>query len=187
MQFSGNYLIFAHREKVWNALNDTKILQKAIPGCDSIEWQSPSTLDLVIRVDLGVIKPRFAGELELSNIIAAKSYTLCGHARGNLLGMARARANVKLSEYHLRQKDFEREFLSRDVEFDPDDLMSSGPQATVLEFKASGGASKKIMALGSKLVGKSAQRIINGFMGRFSSAMHTPISPLPKNNVAQET
>ncbi|MCF6327395.1 MAG: hypothetical protein L3J21_08900 [Devosiaceae bacterium] len=180
MEFSGKYLIFAKRKRVWSALNDEMVLKEAIPGCDSIEWQSSTTLELTIRVNLGVIKPKFAGELELSNIIEAKSYTLCGHAKGSFLGMAKARADVHLSKYRLLEKDFELEFLSQEVEIDPDGSSSPGAAGTILEFEASGGASKNIMALGSKLIGNSAQRVINGFMGRFSSAMQAPVAQLPK-------
>lgn len=185
MEFSGKYLIFACRKRVWSALNDVKVLKKAIPGCDSIEWQSSSALDLSIRVNLGVIKPKFGGELELSNIVEAKSYTLCGHAKGNLLGAARASADVRLSKYKLLEKDFEREFLFSEIEINTDAFLNPTAKGTILEFEASGGASKKIMALGTKLIGNSAQRIINGFMGRFSSAMQAPIAQLPKNNAGE--
>ncbi|VAW12893.1 hypothetical protein MNBD_ALPHA11-2127 [hydrothermal vent metagenome] len=187
MEFSGKYLIFARRRRVWSALNDVKVLKKAIPGCDNIEWQSSSTLDLSIRVNLGVIKPKFGGELELSNIIEAKSYTLCGHAKGNLLGVARASADVKLNKYRLQEKDFARDFLFPEIEIDPDALLNPSAAGTVLEFEASGGASKKIMALGNKLIGNSAQRVINGFMGRFSSAMQAPIAQLPKNLTGEKS
>jgi len=182
MDFNGKYLIFAKRKRVWRALNDVKVLKKAIPGCDSINWQSSSTLALTIKVNLGVIKPKFAGELELSDIIEAKSYTLCGHAKGNLLGMAKARADVYLSKYRLLEQDFEREFLFPKIEINPDEFLNSNAVGTILEFEASGGASKKIMALGNKLIGSSAQRLINGFMGRFSFAMQAPIAQLPKKN-----
>jgi len=185
MEFSGKYLIFAKRRRVWSALNDVKVLKKAIPGCDYIKWQSSSTLNLTIRVNLGVIKPKFAGELELSNIIEAKSYTLCGHAKGSLLGMAKASADVNLSKYRLLEKDFEREFLFPELEIIPDAFSNPNLTGTILEFEASGGASKNIMALGNKLIGNSAQRVINGFMGRFSSAMQAPIVQLPKETTRE--
>ena len=38
MDMSGEYKIPAPRETVWDALNDPEILQKAIPGAESVTW-----------------------------------------------------------------------------------------------------------------------------------------------------
>ncbi|GIS66491.1 MAG: hypothetical protein CM1200mP5_2750 [Candidatus Pelagibacterales bacterium] len=36
MKLSGSYQINLEKKKVWEALNDPKILQKTIPGCKGI-------------------------------------------------------------------------------------------------------------------------------------------------------
>ncbi len=151
MQFGGSYLVAASRQAVWQALNDTAILKAVIPGCRRIDWTSETALELEIEVNLGLMQPVFAGDLELRNIVPAQSYTLAGRGRGGLLGKAEAAADITLSD-------------------DGDH--------TRLVFVASGGADGGIMKLGKSLIGKSAQKVIDGFFTRFGEAMGVEIKPL---------
>lgn len=152
MEFGGRYIIGASRQAVWTALNDVRVLKAAIPGCHKIEWASASTLDLEIKVNLGVVHPTFRGELVLSDIVEAERYTLSGRGKGGLLGMAEGAADIVLSD----QGDDTR-----------------------LVFTARGGASGQIMNLGRAIIGNSAQRIIDGFFERFGEAMGAKVTPLP--------
>jgi len=97
MEFCGRYIIAASRQQVWLALNDPNVLKATIPGCSMIAWSGERTLDLEIRVNLGVMHPTFKGELELSNIDAARSYTLAGRGKGGLLGLAEGSADISLA------------------------------------------------------------------------------------------
>ena len=56
MDFGGRYLFGAKRAEVWAALNDTGVLRAVIPGCQEIAWTSPTTLDLSIKVSLGIVR-----------------------------------------------------------------------------------------------------------------------------------
>lgn len=152
MDFGGRYRIDAPRSRVWSALNDGSVLQAAIPGCHRIDWTSPTTLDLEIKVNLGMVKPVFKGDLTLSDIIAAERYTLTGRGKGGLLGLAEGSADIVLSD--------------------------DGEQ-TLLVFAARGGASGQIMKLGKAMIGNSAQKIIDGFFDRFGNAMGAAVTPLP--------
>ncbi|MCD7058849.1 CoxG family protein [Pelagibacterium xiamenense] len=152
MEFGGRYVVAAPRLSVWEALNDTTVLKACIPGCKRIEWVGSADLVLEIAVNLGVMQPVFTGDLLLSNVVPAESYTLTGRGRGGLLGMAEASADIVLAD--------------------------AGPE-TRLVFIASGGASGQIMKLGRKLVGNSAQRVIDGFFERFGDAMGVKVTPLP--------
>lgn len=143
MDFGGQYLLDAPREHVWAALNDADILKAAIPGCDTIAWTSPTTLELAIKVNLGVVKPTFKGDLTLSDITPAHRYTLSGKGRGGLLGLAEGAADIELQEH---------------------------PDGTLLIFRAKGGASGQIMKLGKAVIGHSAQRVIDGFFERLAGA-----------------
>ncbi len=151
MEFGGRYRIAASRMAVWAALNDPEMLKATIPGCTLIAWAGPDRLDLEISVNLGVVKPVFKGELALSNVIAAQSYTLSGRGKGGIMGLAEGAADITL-----------------DDEGD----------ATILAFTANGGASGQIMKLGKAIIGNSAQKIIDGFFERFAGAMGADIIPL---------
>lgn len=154
MEFGGRYHVSAPRQAVWQALNDTAVLKACIPGCKRIEWVSETGLEAEIGVNLGIARPVFTGDLTLSNVIPAQSYTLSGQGRGGLLGMAQASADISLEDI--------------------------GTQ-TLLVFTATGGASGQIMKLGRALIGTSAQKVIDGFFERFGAAMGADVSPLGPN------
>ncbi|GEM_PF-585596 len=171
MDFNGSYLLLADRDAVWQALNDTSVLKEVIPGCEYIEWTGTDTLDLGIKVNLGPMSPTLGGELVLSEVDPAVSYVLSGRGQGKMLGLAHGAARILLNDYDLAlvnsSPDFEEGFA---------DWPAVGA-GTLLRFEAEGGASGKMMRLGKKLLGKSAQKIINGFFVRFADAMDTKVTP----------
>lgn len=182
MDFFGSYMLLADRLTVWRALNDASVLKLAIPGCHRIEWVSATSLEVKIKVNLGFVHPVFAGELELSDVEPATSYTLSGKGRGAVLGLARGAASVSLRDVNrgafcqgLVQSIRE---LNQAEEIDGQQL-NTLEEITLLRFCASGGASPKIMALGKKLVGASAQKVIDRFFVRFARAMQTKVYVLP--------
>lgn len=152
MDFGGRYRIAAPRSAVWAALNDTAMLNAAIPGCHRIDWVNPMALEIEIKVNLGVVHPTFKGELTLSDIVPAQRYTLSGRGKGGLLGLAEGSAAIVLSD------------LGADTE---------------LVFTAIGGASGQIVRLGKSIIGNSAQMVIDGFFERFGDAMGAEVTPLP--------
>lgn len=152
MEFGGRYLLDAQRERVWQALNDTEVLGAAIPGCERIHWVGPGALELEIRVNLGLVKPMFTGDLLLSDVVPARRYTLLGRGRGGLLGRAEGSADIVLAD-------------------------ASG--GTELVFSAQGGASGQVMNMGRGIIGSSAQRVIDGFFARFGQAMGAQVTPMP--------
>ena len=152
MQFSGRYRFSAPRPVVWAALNDTEKLRAAIPGCSRLDWSGPDTLDMELKVSLGVVSPTFRGDLTLSNIVPAERYTLSGRGRGGVLGMAQGSADIALAD---------------------------AGEGTELSFLATGGADNTIMKLGKALIGKSAQRVIDHFFERFGDTFGATVTPLP--------
>ena len=154
MDFGGRYLFGAKRADVWAALNDADVLKAVIPGCQRIEWTSQSTLDLSIQVNLGLVHPTFAGELTLTNVVPAQSYTLGGRGKGGMLGMAQAAADITLED---------------------------DPEGTVLTFAAAGQADGGIMRLGRQLIGNSAQKVIDGFFESIGKQMRASVTALPRD------
>jgi carbon monoxide dehydrogenase subunit G len=152
MDFGGRYLFSAQRAAVWAALNDVRVLKAVIPGCESIRWTGERTLDLTLRVSLGFVHPVFAGELELSNVLPAERYRLGGRGKG-ALGLAQGAADIALED---------------------------ADGGTVLSFVAAGRADGGIMRLGRALIGRSAQRVIDGFfesVGREMGVAVTALAP----------
>jgi carbon monoxide dehydrogenase subunit G len=151
MDFGGRYLFETSRSQVWAGLNDTTVLAAVIPGCESIAWTSPTTLDLRLRVNFGIMHPAFDGELLLSDVHPAERYTLSGRGKGGVLGLAQGAANIALSD---------------------------APGGTILSFTANGKADGGIMRLGKVLIGNSAQKVIDGFFVAIGREMHVSVSAL---------
>jgi carbon monoxide dehydrogenase subunit G len=151
MEFAGRYLFAAPRQSVWAALNDADVLKAAIPGCHRLAWTEADRLALELKVNLGVVQPVFSGDLTLSNVVPAHSYTLTGRGRGGLLGLAQGSADIRLTDL--------------------------GPE-TELAFLAEAGASAPIMRLGRALLGARAQHVIDHFFERFAAAMGVVLTPL---------
>ena len=153
MDFGGRYLFGAKRAEVWAALNDTGVLGAVIPGCQTIEWTGPATLDLTIKVNFGIIQPTFDGTLVLSNVHEAQSYTLAGQGKGGLLGMAKAAADITLED---------------------------APDGTMLTFAAAGHADGGIMRLGKAIIGNSAQKVIDGFFESIGGQMGVSVTAMER-------
>lgn len=164
MEFSGQYLIMAPRIKVWQALNDEKILKQTIFGCKKICWVKEDQLELEVEVNLTVLKKTFKGDLFLSDIEVASKYTLSGRGRGGILGKVHASANIEL--------------IDREIK---------GDLATQLQFNAVGGGSNSIMKLGKTIIGSSAQKIIDRFFERFAQAMKVEILSIKPNKPKNQT
>lgn len=151
MEFGGRYRFGARRDAVWRALNDAAVLKAVIPGCERIEWTGATSLELSVRVDLGLLHPRFTGELALSDVHPAERYVLTGRGKGGLLGLAHASARISLAD---------------------------DGTGTILVFEAEGKADNGIMKLGRALIGGSAQRIIDGFFEAIGRQMRTEVTAL---------
>jgi len=151
MDFGGRYLFGTSRLEVWAGLNDAAVLRAVIPGCESIAWTSPTTLDLRIRVNFGLMHPTFSGELLLSDVHPAERYTLTGRGKGGMLGLAHGAADVVLAD---------------------------APGGTILSFTAKGKADGGIMRLGKALIGNSAQKVIDSFFVSIGKQMGVPVATL---------
>lgn len=153
MDFGGRYHFAADRLAVWAALNDVHVLKAVIPGCEHMAWTGPNTLELRIRVNFGVVHPTFTGDLQLSDVHPAEHYVLAGRGRGGMLGLAQGAARIRL-----------------------EDRPAGG---TLLSFTAEGRADGGIMRLGRALIGKSAQRVIDGFFESIGRQMGVIVTALP--------
>lgn len=152
MDFGGRYILGANRQRIWEALNDETVLAKVIPGCETITWRDETSLDLAVKVNLGVMAPVFTGELELSDVDPARTYTLSGRAHGKLLGKAHGAARVELADEG---------------------------EDTMLTFAAEGGASGQLLSIGKPLIGQSVQKVIDGFFERFARSVGVELTILP--------
>lgn len=98
MEIKGQYFVPASREKVWEALNDPDVLRACIPGCDELEQTSPTSFEAKVTAKVGPVRAKFAGEVELTDIVAPESYRISGQGKGGAAGFAKGGARVALAE-----------------------------------------------------------------------------------------
>ena len=82
MKIGGTYKIAAPRQRVWDALMDPATLKAAIPGADRFEEISPGKFEVEINVGIGIIRGRFRGTVELTDLNPPSSQRLLMNGEG---------------------------------------------------------------------------------------------------------
>ncbi len=141
MKMSGEEIIAAPIENVWAALNDPKILQACIPGCETIKQNSPTDFEARVVIKLGPIKAGFNGKVKLSNLNAPHGYRISGKGEGGIAGFAEGGADVKLETV---------------------------AEGTKLSYDVDAQIGGKMAMLGSRLIDSTAQQMAGQFFEKFA-------------------
>lgn len=138
----GEEKIAAPIQKVWEALNDPEVLKECIPGCETLEMNSPTDMTARVVLKIGPIKATFAGAVTLQNLNPPHSYTIAGEGKGGIAGFAKGGADVTLTE--------------------------DGPDTTVLKYEAKADVGGKIAQLGSRLITSTSKKLAGQFFSSFN-------------------
>lgn len=98
MEVKGEYLIESPREAVWAALNDTDMLRKCIPGCESLEKTGDNEFQGKVAAAVGPVRAKFNVVIRLENAVPPESYTLSGESKAGAVGFGKGSADVRLKE-----------------------------------------------------------------------------------------
>jgi carbon monoxide dehydrogenase subunit G len=148
MDMTGQERIEAPVGDVWQALNDPDMLHRCIPGCEALSRESDQRMAATVVLKIGPIKARFAGEVELTNLVPLRSYTITGEGKGGIAGFAKGSADVFLVE--------------------------DGPDATMLSYKVKADIGGKIAQLGNRLIDSTAHRLAARFFSALRDRLTTP-------------
>ncbi len=152
MDMTGEHIIDAPREVVWQALNDPDTLRVCIPGCQSLEKQSATELNAVVVQKIGPVKATFKGDVELTNIDAPASYTISGEGKGGVAGFAKGAADVTLTE-------------------------ANGQ--TTLSYQVHAAVGGKLARLGSRLIDSTARKLAAQFFDNFQAQLNESAATEP--------
>jgi uncharacterized protein len=144
MKITGETLIAAPREAVWQALNDPAILRQAIPGCESLEQTADNAFKATVASRIGPIAARFTGTVRLSDLDPPNSYTLTGQGSGGAAGQAKGVAKVRLEP---------------------------GQGGTRLLYDVDAQISGKLAQIGSRVVEAAAKMLAGQFFDRLGKAV----------------
>ena len=142
MELNDEVRIPAKLEYVYDCLNDLKVLQKCIPGCEELLEAEDRTLSAKVILKIGPIKAKFKGKVTLDLSSGPTKYSLSGEGDGGVAGFAKGGADVELVE---------------------DD------NETILKYIAKSEVKGKIAQLGSRLILSTAKKLSKTFFENFKN------------------
>ena len=150
MDMNGEYRIPAPRQRVWEALNDTDTLGRCIPGCESIEKTSDTSMSAVVQAKVGPVSAKFTGAVTLEDIDPPNGYTIRGEGKGGVAGFAKGTAKVALAD-------------------DGD--------GTLLTYNVDASVGGKLAQVGARLVSGTIKKMADEFFGTFSEIVASGAKP----------
>jgi carbon monoxide dehydrogenase subunit G len=145
MNLTGQQTLPVSQAQAWAALNDTAMLQAALPGCEAITPAGDNAFDVLMAVSIGPVKARFKGRLQLADLDPPNGYRLSFEGSGGAAGHGKGQAIVA--------------------------LQALSPHETQLSYDATASVGGKLAQLGSRLVDAAAQKLAEDFFGRFRAAL----------------
>ena len=150
----GEHWLALPLEDVWAGIQDPSILERSIPGCESMQMQGPENLQATIKVGLGFISARFETQIRIHDLVppigtsvrqASLKMTLSGRARG--LGSGQGLAKVDLT---------------------------GTAHGTLLSWSVSPQVQGQLAQLGGRMMQATASKLSEAFFVRLSQAMGSP-------------
>ena len=140
MKLTGSYQINLEKQKVWESLNDPKILKQAIPGCEEFKKNSDTKFTAKATNKIGPFNASFTGDIELKDLNPPNSYKITGSGNSPV-GFATGEATVTLED-------------------------NEGGTKLIYDVQANVGG--KIAQVGSRLIDMTAKKMADIFFGKFS-------------------
>lgn len=146
MELTQTHLLPVPLQTAWDALNDPAVLQRCIPGCESItaagEGGNPA-YEVAMTAAVGPVKARFKGRMELTDMAPPRSYTLHFDGQGGAAGFGKGSSQVQLAP--------------------------EGPTVTRLSYTATAQVGGKLAQIGSRLIDGAARKLADEFFQRFAA------------------
>ena len=83
MKIEGTHQIDAPRTRVYEALINPEVLQRTIPGCESLEQTGENTYAARMRTGVGSIKGVFNGTVKLEDLRAPEHFRMIVEGKGS--------------------------------------------------------------------------------------------------------
>ena len=145
MKLSATYQINAPRDKVFAAITDPAVLQRAIDGCEKMVKTGEDSYDAHLKIGLAGLKGSYVGKIQLKDQKPPDSYTLLIEGKG-APGFVKGTARVRLAD--------------------------KGGQ-TELHCEAEAQVGGLIAAIGSRLIEATAKKMMDEFFRRFAEQLKT--------------
>jgi uncharacterized protein len=158
MKLTGSYQINLEKQKVWEALNNSEVLKKAIPGCEEFKKNSETEFTATATNKIGPFNATFTGDIELQDLNPPNSYKISGSGNSPV-GFASGEASVTLEDHE------------------------GGTKLTYIVDANVGG---KIAQVGSRLIDMTAKKMADIFFGKFSELIEPQLKASKLENKIEE-
>ncbi|MBW0172390.1 MAG: CoxG family protein [Hydrogenophaga sp.] len=159
MQIANQQTLSVSQQQAWDALNHIDVLQKAIPGCESLVETAPQQYEVHILAAVGPVKAKFKGKLRLSDLQPPASYRIDFEGQGGAAGHGKGNASVRLEP--------------------------TSANTCVLHYEATATVGGKIAQIGQRLVDMAAQKMAGEFFQNFNAALEqlypAPVAASPES------
>ena len=145
MKLTLSSVVQAPRERVFAALVDPAILQKCIPGCESLVETGPDTYEATLKIGVAGLKGTYKGKASIRDKRPPEALTLAFEGKGGP-GFVRGSAAIALSD-------------------------NGGTTNVACEADVQVGG--LIAAVGSRLVEATAKKLADDFFRQLSTALQT--------------
>lgn len=146
MDMQGSRHLAVTQQQAWDALNDPQVLKTCIPGCDKVEPTGENQYAIGMAVKIGPVAARFAGKIQLLDVLPPNSYTLAFEGQGGAAGFGKGTAKVNLAP-------------------------ATEGAGCELSYSASAQVGGKIAQVGQRLVDGVARSMAEDFFRRFDEEM----------------
>src|SRR5262245_7772668 len=145
MKLQGTHSIAAPPVRVFEALTDPVILQRAIPGCEKLEKTGEDEYNAHLKIGLAAIKGSYVGKVRLTDRQPPQRFTLHLEGKG-APGFVKGTTLVELQE--------------------------EGP-GTKLSYNAEVQVGGLIAAVGSRLIEAAAKKLADEFFKKFAELVQS--------------
>ena len=147
MELQGTRDLHVTHQQAWDALMDPAVLQRCIPGCESMVATDPTHFDAVLALRIGPVAAKFKGKMELRDIVPPESATISFDGQGGVAGFGKGSADVNLAD--------------------------EGGQ-TRLKYLAKAQVGGKMAQVGSRLIDAAAGKVAEDFFKAFEAHLAPP-------------
>ena len=82
MKLEGTHQLEARRERVYQSLVNSEVLQRCIPGCERLERTGENSFSATIRTGVGSIKGVFEGKVRLEDLREPEHFRIVVEGKG---------------------------------------------------------------------------------------------------------
>ena len=136
MKIEGSYEFNAPRERIWEILQDPKIMAQCMPGCEGMEEVGEDQYEATVKVGIAAVKGTYKAKVAIKDRQAPSHYVLSGSGSGG------------------------PGFMQGDLVIDLED---NGGTATMLRYSTDAKIGGLIAGVGQRMLGGVGKMMVNQF------------------------